>query len=540
MRSRRSAMLSTVRTATASVLTALVLTGWAASPSPASADPGSRSTVTASTSTTGLRPVDITARDGVVLKANVIAPTAAGRHPAIVFVSSWGLNDLEYLAQATAFAQRGYVVLSYTPRGFWASGGEIDTAGPADIADVSDVIDWLVSHAAVDTAHIGLSGASYGAGIALIASAFDTRIRAVVALSAWTDLVASLYGNDTRRPQAVDLLKVAAQVFGHPSAELTDMLNSYFANDNIAQVTAWGRARSAGTYLAAINRNHPAIMIANAYGDSLFPPNQLVDFFGRLTGSKRLELAPGDHIVVEGTGLVGLPNHVWDSAYRWFDRYLAGVPNGIDEENPVVLRRLGTTAVQSYPDWAHISTAVRRFHLGPPTGLVPTGGLSTGPVDGDWSDTITAGTDTTAGAGVPLLTNGFTALTGIAPTDWLPTVNRAAAGVWESPPLAADLAIRGAVTLHLRISAPGQGTVVAYLYDTDATDNGRLIDVAPATWLSPTGTLEVPFPATAYDLPAGHRLALVVDTVDPLYLGANTKGARISVTDGSSLEVPVE
>ena len=67
---------------------------------------------------------------GVILKANVVAPAAAGRYPAVILPSSWGLNDLEYLAQAKTLAARGYVVVSYTPRGWWLSGGEIDTAGP--------------------------------------------------------------------------------------------------------------------------------------------------------------------------------------------------------------------------------------------------------------------------------------------------------------------------------------------------------------------------------------------------------------------------
>src|SRR5689334_21646212 len=89
----------------------------------------------ASVSTTGPRFVDITGVGGVTLKANVVAPAPAGRYPAIAFPSSWGLNDLEYLAQAGALAARGYVVVSYTPRGWWSSGGDIDTAGPLDMAD---------------------------------------------------------------------------------------------------------------------------------------------------------------------------------------------------------------------------------------------------------------------------------------------------------------------------------------------------------------------------------------------------------------------
>ena len=238
--------------------------------------------------TTGFRTATITAADGTALEANVIEPATAGRHPAIVFISSWGLNDAEYLAQATAFAQAGYTVLSYTTRGFWGSGGQIDTAGPKDIADVSSVLDWLIAHTGADPGRIGVAGVSYGAGIGLIASAADPRIRAVAAMSGWTDLVESLYGGNTRRPQAAFLLAALARLTGRPSAELTANLDDYFANRDVDAVKAWARIRGAATYVGAINANHPAILMANAYGDSLFGPDQLVDFFGALTGPKRL------------------------------------------------------------------------------------------------------------------------------------------------------------------------------------------------------------------------------------------------------------
>src|ERR1044071_1483589 len=112
----------------------------------------------AQAATTSLSLVDITAYDGAVLKANVIESTAPGRHPAVVFPSSWGLNDAEYIAQATAMAQAGYTVLSYTPRGWWFSGGEIDTAGPKDIRDAATVVDWLLAHTSADPARIGMGG----------------------------------------------------------------------------------------------------------------------------------------------------------------------------------------------------------------------------------------------------------------------------------------------------------------------------------------------------------------------------------------------
>jgi putative CocE/NonD family hydrolase len=537
---RRSAVLSALLAGTA--VAALTVTAGSAGAAMPSAGAVTRSVAAAAADVpiTGFRFVDITARDGVVLKANLVAPTTPGHHPAIVFVNSWGLNDLQYLAQASAFARRGYVVLSYTTRGFWGSGGEIDIAGPKDMADMSTVLDWLLANTAADPDRLGAAGVSYGSGLTLLASAFDPRIKAVVAMSCWTDLVESLYGNDTRRPQTVWLLDTAARLFGRRSAEFAALVQAYFASQDLDPLKSWGRVRSASTYIDAINRNHPAILMANSYGDSMFGPNQLVDFFGKLTGPKRLELAPGDHVVVEGLGLFGLPNHVWDSTARWFDRYLVGNRNGIDTEPPVVMRHLGSDAVEWYSDWAHVATSTRRLHLGGARWWDGTGPLSETAVQTDWSQQISMGTDTWADAGVVLLTNGLTGLTGIQPTVWLPAINRRNASVWVSDPLPGGGAIRGCPTLHLAINpSQSKGTLVAYLYDTDALGMGRLVANAPITWLTATRTLDLKLQAMANDIPAGHRLALVLDTVDPLYMGADQAGASAAFTGASWLDVPL-
>src|SRR2546421_3663063 len=88
------------------------------------------SSAQATSTTTGFRWHDITAPDGVTLKSNVIAPAGGGRHPGVVLVASWALNDFQYLAQARQLAEGGYVVLSYTVRGVWLSGGQIEVSGP--------------------------------------------------------------------------------------------------------------------------------------------------------------------------------------------------------------------------------------------------------------------------------------------------------------------------------------------------------------------------------------------------------------------------
>ncbi|MEV4704563.1 alpha/beta fold hydrolase [Actinoplanes sp. NPDC049316] len=493
----------------------------------------------AASSTTGFRWNDITATDGVILKSNVIAPTAPGRHPGVIFVASWGLNDFQYLAQAKKLAENGYVVLSYTARGFWFSGGKIEVAGPPDIADASTAVDWLIAHTAVDPERIGIAGLSYGGGISLLAAAHDKRLRAVAAMSGWADMAESMSGEETRRPQAAFFLEAVARLVGQPSDEMNRILADYWAGRNDDYREEWARGRSVRYSVGELNANHPAVLIAHAYGDSIFPVNQMVDLFDHLTTPRRLELAPGDHATVEVSGLLGLPNHVWTSLQRWLDHYLKGVDNGIDREPPVVLRPHGSGPAESYAGTG-IGT-VKRETLGRPGGWDKTGTLGRAS-DQAWSYQLTSGVGTTANGGIALVSNGLEQLTGVPPTVWLPSVNRRHAGVWVSDRQATAASIRGEVRVHLGIDPHRpDGTVVAYLYDLDAWGIGRLITHAPTSWHGAAGPfpVELSLPMTAYDVPAGHQLALVVDTKDPLYFDSNTRGAPLTFTGPSWMELPL-
>jgi len=479
--------------------------------------------------------------DGVTLKANVVAPATGAGHPAVIFPSSWGLNDLEYLAQAKAMADNGYVVVSYTPRGWWSSGGEIDTAGPKDMADLSKVIDWTIANTATDPTRIGAAGVSYGAGISLLGSAFDPRIRAVAMLSGWTDLVYSLYGDQTRHLQSAGLLGLAAQLVGHPGADLTGKLADFNANRNIADVMAWAKVRSPATYLDRINANDPAVLIANAWGDSFFPPNQLAGFYARLTTPKRLELRPGDHAIAELTGLAGLPNDAWTSVHGWFDRYLRGDTGGTP---PGQVLLTTNNEIETYGSWAAQSSGgVRRYGLGAIRWLDQTGLLGGDPATG-WSKAVPTDLDTVADGGVVLLTNGVAAFTGLRPTIWLPAVDRYRAGVWASARPSSAVRIRGLPRLHLNLTGTAAtGSLVAYLYDLDNLGGATLITHAPTTWISGAAggrSIDLDLTATAYDVPAGHSLTLVVDTVDPLYYDANAAGKTITIAGGSYLDVPLK
>jgi predicted acyl esterase len=127
--------------------------------------------------------VTLTMSDGVGLAGILTQPSTPGPHPAIVFISSWGLPDFEYYDQAQQFADDGYIVLEYDPRGFYNSGGTIDVASPQDVADVSTVITWLLANTSANPSEIGVGGVSYGAGLSLLAAANDPRIKAVASIT---------------------------------------------------------------------------------------------------------------------------------------------------------------------------------------------------------------------------------------------------------------------------------------------------------------------------------------------------------------------
>ncbi|MCX5010825.1 acyl esterase [Streptomyces sp. NBC_00555] len=526
------------RTTTAAAVAALLAAAaLGLAPHQAQAAPAGTAAITADASAapSGLSFHDIPGSGGITLKGNVFAPSGAesGRkYPLIVLPTSWGMPQIEYIAQAKKLADSGYVVVSYTSRGFWLSGGQIEVAGPPDIADVSAVIDWALASTAADADHIGLGGVSYGAGISLLASAHDPRIKAVVAMSGWADLIESIYSGRTQHLQAAGMLGAAGYLTGRPGPELQSILGDFLGSrlDREQQMIEWGRKRSAAEHVDRINANGAAIMLGNAWGDTIFPPNQYAKFYERLTGPKRLEFRPGDHATAEGTGLLGLPNDTWTNAHRWFDRYLKGEHNGVDTEAPVQIKSRSNDGYEGYADWKSVGSAgTEKLALSD-------------------SEHLFANVDSGANGGIIFLSSILDQFVKAPPAASIPLLPRAFAAVWQSGRYDEPRRIRGTVELHTTVTpTKADGTFVAYLYDVGPLGIGKLVSNAPYTFhgRAPGQAFGVDLElfSTAYDVPEGHRLALVVDTVDPLYIEHNPTGAQLTFsspgTDPSYVSVPL-
>ncbi|MFF4289442.1 CocE/NonD family hydrolase [Streptomyces sp. NPDC001633] len=540
------------RATTALLITALGIgAGLATAPASAAPAPAHRpaATATAQLGHPSFRLADIPMKDGTVLKADVFTPAPGtpgadrkGHYPLVVQPASWGQNDLEYVAQGKQLAAAGYIAVTYTVRGFWRSGGQVDVAGPKDVSDISSVIDWALAHTPADRQRIGMVGLSLGGGLTLMGAAFDPRIKAVAAMSGWGDLTHSLYSGSTRHLQAAALLAAIQAPTGRRSPEYGRMLADLFAGRDMAKVVRWADTRSPATYVNRINAHRTAVFLAHAWGDSFFNPSQLTGFYQRLTGPKRLELRPGDHATQELTSLLGLDNPTWKSARRWLDQHLKGTGGDHGPRQSVDLEVRPNGHHENYPDWRAISTRTAHLRLGGP-GPLETGALGgTAAVPG-WRKSVVGGTDSGADGGVALLAGALDQVAALPPTVILPLLPRSSAAVWQSAPYASAPHLRGAARVHTQVTAGApDGTVFGYLYDVNALGVGKLISHAPQSWSGKKPgrafPLDLSLFTTAYDLPAGHRLALVLDTKDPMYAGRTPRGSSVSF--GSTTADPAE
>ncbi len=179
------------------VVSLAVVVGYASAPAALAATdaPGSGSTEQTVTVPVRAEP------DGsaVTLDATVFVPGSPGPHPAVLLAHGFGGSKDDLVDRARDLAGRGYVVLTYSARGFGASGGRIHLDDPDyEVADGRTLIDLLAARPDVrlDGAgdpRVGVAGGSYGGALALMLGATDKRVDAVVASITWNDLAEAFF-----------------------------------------------------------------------------------------------------------------------------------------------------------------------------------------------------------------------------------------------------------------------------------------------------------------------------------------------------------
>lgn len=503
-------------------------------------------------------------RDGVVLNANVYFPrgaavAAAGEtYPLVVLIGSWGIPDsIGYKGMQHVMAQKGFITVSYTARGFHKSGGEIMVAGADDVNDVSDVMDWVLARTRSDAEKIGVGGFSYGGGLSFLSAAQDARIKAGVSFSGWANLHEATYKQQVPNRQWVKVLLGLAAVTGRLSDEARTMSQQLSDPDatrqQAAETAAWAWKRSPDRVVDELNARSVPFMMASNWQDEMFLPNANMRLFSRLTGPKKLLLRPGVHGQNEGLGLIfGLENHTVASGIMWYQRFLQGADNGIDRGDKVHLKmQNGGRHTETLTSWPAPELQTMQLSLG-----------QRGRYRWDWgcwcvkgakgsllpraaqagSDVVYSGLETTARAEwIPIASSGLEGY-GVPVQTTMSSILWNHGIRYNGEPLSEKLQIRGIPTVNLRVT-PSQrrGMLVAYLYSVNPVGVGTLVThgARAVHWATPEQEMDfsIELNATAYDVPAGNHLVLVLDTEDAIYGKPVLRGERFHMTVHTGAQV---
>ena len=481
--------------------------------------------------------IDIQAQDGTLLCANLFAPQTDNPDqvfPAIVLINSWLMDKHQYVIQARRFARNGYIVLSYSARGWGKSGGVVDVGGSNDVSDLSTIIDWLIDNAPVDALNIGSAGISYGSGLSLLGAAHDERIKTVVCMSGWSDLLQAFWSQQTPREVCAKVLVTSSDMAARTDDQLSFLLNSLIKNQHMDQVKAWAKQRSPATYLKKYNKRQPPIYLIQNLQDELFQPNAVLDFYAKLQGPKRIDLNMGTHASAEISGILGLKNHLWTRAHAWFDYWLRDVPNDIMDQPPVNFEferhsgfklRLGKHEGyrQALDEWPSKALETRSFYLSPPTDQADHGKLAMQPAQLEATQMISSALGTSKStAGLPFVSSSKSAHLNMPLKLDLAKVNPRLAVVYQSETFVQRALLLGAPELHLQIeTSRPQVQLIAYLYEGNEEGRCQLITHGPFTRhaVAPNKPMAISFElvTACYEVRAGHHLILVMDTSDLQY-----------------------
>lgn len=459
-------------------------------------------------------------RDGVVLYSDVYRPNTEGRFPVLIIRTPYDKDNVALAIgnqiHPVHAAQRGYVVLMQDVRGMFSSRGTFEPF-THEMTDGHDTIQWAAG-LPYSNGKVGMFGGSYtGVTQILAAMGHPSPLIAVTARHTaanyyrdwtyqdgafmlgfnilWTITLSmgelasqSLSIQEKTRQKA--FLAEASDSFREVSSRLPVERTDVFKEIGRAHYyQEWLEHPSYDRYWENVDASRhfhemkvAGLHLAGWY--DIFLRGTIENYVGMASRSgkpQKLVVGPWIH----GTDF-GSRIGEWDSGYmsqgsalgveslqfRWFDRWLKGVENGIENEPPVLIYVMGENRWRQENEWP-LSRAIRtRFYLrsgGSANSLSGDGALTTGPGADGPPDTFTYDPLN------PVPTRGG-ATTGTYPAalndgvfDQREVEKRSDVLVYTSDTLERDTEVTGPVTLTLFASSSQ--------VDTDFT--AKLVDVHP-------------------------------------------------------------
>lgn len=492
--------------------------------------------------------------DGTRLDTSYFTGDGDGRRPAVLLGHGFGGSKDDVRAQAEQLARDGYAVLTWSARGFGASGGEIGLNDPDhEVKDARKLIDWLAARPEVlldkpGDPRVGVTGASYGGALSLLAAGHDPRVDAIAPQITYWNLADALF------PEGV-FKKLWAGIFfsagnqpgaatpagktaacGRFTPELCALYERVAVNGKPdAAARALLEARSPAAVGARIKV--PALLV-QGQSDSLFTLAQS-DAMARTLTANGAPVAV-DWISGGHDGGDRETERVERRISSWFDRWLK---KDTSADTGPAFRVSRTGGVDSTDGQATLRAATADRYPGltaGPTSIPLAGAAQT--------FANPAGAAPPAVSAVPGLGGGVAGLSSLGVGLSLDFPGQHAR--FDAKPQDEPLRITGTPTVRVKVgSTASDGSAVLFAKLYDVGPDGRQ-QVLPAQLVAPVRvdgatkggaaagkSVTLTLPAIDHEVEAGHRLRLVVAATDLGY-ASPTVPADYTVAVESPLTVP--
>ncbi|MEV7948834.1 alpha/beta fold hydrolase [Streptomyces rubiginosohelvolus] len=474
--------------------------------------------------------------DGVPIDTSYFHAKGSGKRPAVLIGHGFGGSKNDVRAQAEKLAADGYAVLTWSARGFGKSGGEISLNDPDhEVKDVSRLIDWLAERPEVELdgkgdPRVGLTGASYGGAVSLLAAGHDERVDAIAPVITYWNLADALFpdgvfkklwagifittggGCERFEKQLCEMYERVA-VSGKPDAEAVKLLTE--------------RSPS-----AVADRIKVPSLLLQGQSDSLFP-------LGQADAMQKAISANGAPVSVDWIsgghdGGDSETGRVEGRVGDWFDRYLkedTGTATG------PAFRVTRTGGVDSTDGAALLRGASGDTYPG-----LRSGGRDIALGGGTKTFRNPAGAAPPAISAVPGVGGGLAQLSSLGVGLSLDFPGQF--GRFESKPLDTSVRVTGTPTVTVNVKADGDRDAVLFGKVYDVSPDGRQ-QVLPHQLVAPYRItpdqqgkpIELALPAVDHEFDAGHRMRLVFSATDLGY-ASPAEPATYNVTLDGPLTVP--
>jgi predicted acyl esterase len=399
-----------------------------------------------SSSTNAYRTVLVPMRDGVKLATDVYLPGGNSPNPVVVVRTPY--NKAGMIAAGAGAAKLGYAVVIQDTRGRFASEGE---NLPFNIEDKDgfDTLEWVAKQGWCNGKIGTFGGSALGIAQLQLAGSGTAELACQHITVAEPDLYNLAYtGGVFRKALVEDWLR--ASKFSPRALELWA---GHFRYDR------YWRQRDMTQRFKAVNA--PAIHIGGYF--DIFAQGTIDAFLGcqnkggpGARGRQKLLMGPWTHgVLTDKAGDLVFPggkrppNDVQDQ-YRWWERYLKGVRNGVDELPAVTYYVMGDVFDTNAPgnkwrtadQWPPVTTKCERWYLDSDLGFSPGRPSSTVDITYIYDPANPAPT-----------VGGYELTIPAGPKDQRPIEERGDVVVLTSAPLSEPMEVTGTVRTKLYVSS---------------------------------------------------------------------------------------